>query len=211
VTEGVRRPAICRGGSHSDLMSAVDAATCDEVELIHRIARRDPEGVSLLYDRYGRLAFALAYRLLGERGAAEDVVQMSFLAVWRYAATYDARRGAVRPWLLAIVHHQVIDHLRAVRSQGGAAADIDAMPSLAGAEDIAAAVERGMEGERVRAALATLSPDQREVVVLAYFGGLSHGQIATRIALPLGTVKGRVRLGLAKLRVTLRQSEGGIA
>jgi RNA polymerase sigma factor (sigma-70 family) len=112
-------------------MIAMDTMAGDDAALLERMAGRDPEGVSLLYDRYGALAFSLAYRLLRERGAAEDVVQASFLAVWRSAATYDARRGAVRPWLLTIVHHQAITALRARNARGGTTLDIDTVAALA--------------------------------------------------------------------------------
>ncbi|MGI8857100.1 MAG: sigma-70 family RNA polymerase sigma factor [Thermomicrobiales bacterium] len=179
----------------------------EDADLLHRIAQRDPAAISLLYDRYGGIAFALACRLLRNRDAAEDIVQEAFLNVWRRACSYDPTRGTVRTWLLTVVHHQAINHLRAVRSRGGAAADIDAMPWLAGAEDIAATVAAGMEAKRVRTALAMLPPEQREVIVLAYFGGMSHSEIAARDALPLGTVKGRMRLGLEKLRASLRSWE----
>ncbi len=188
-------------------MSIMETVTWDDAALLERMAGRDPEGVSALYDRYNRQAFALAYRLLREQGAAEDVVQAAFLNVWRYAASYDASRGAVLPWLLTIVHHQAMNILRTRRAHGGAALDIDTVPALVGDHDTAATVERGLEDERVRAALATLPPDQRQVIALAYFGGLSHREIAARIALPLGTVKSRMRLGLGKLRATLRLGE----
>ncbi len=179
----------------------VTADRCAESDgdLLHRITLREPEGLSRLYDRYGGVAFALAYRILDDRSAAEDVVQEAFLNVWKRAHTFDAKRGTARTWLLTVVHHQAINHLRAVRSRGGAAADIDAIPSLASGEDTEATVAAGMEGERVRTALATLPPDQREVVALAYFGGLSQSEIAARIARPLGTVQGRMRLALRKL------------
>jgi RNA polymerase sigma-70 factor (ECF subfamily) len=184
-----------------------DVTIMDDVAILERIARRDPEGVSLLYDRYGGIAFALAYRLLHDRGAAEDIVQEAFLNVWRHARTYDAKRGTVRTWLLTIVHHQTIDRLRGIQSRGGEAANIDAMPSLARDEDIAMTVMARVDREQVRAALATLSPDQQEVIVLAYFGGLTHTEIAACAALPLGTVKGRMRLALVNLRVALQPWE----
>ncbi len=180
----------------------------DDSSLLDRIARRDPAGIALLYDRYGALAFALAYRLLSDRGAAEDVVQGAFLAVWRRAGTYDATRGTARAWLLTIVHHQAIDALRSRRARGGVMLDIDRVATFVGDHDTATTVERGLEGERVRAALATLPADQRQVVDLAYFGGLTHSEIAARIGIPLGTVKGRMRLALGKLRGTLQGQEG---
>ncbi len=184
-------------------MIAYEAAE-DDADLLDRIARHDPGGVSVLYDRYGGIAFALAYRLVSDRCGAEDVVQAAFLDVWRRAGTYDATRGTVRTWLLTIVHHRAIDVLRAHRARGGATLDIDAVTPFAGDHDTAATVERGLEGERVRAALASLPPDQRQVIHLAYFGGLSQSEIAARIAIPLGTVKGRLRLALRKLHGVLQ-------
>ncbi|MGI8856697.1 MAG: sigma-70 family RNA polymerase sigma factor [Thermomicrobiales bacterium] len=177
----------------------------DDATIIAQMAQRDPQSVSLLYDRYGGLAFSLAYSILRDRQAAEDIVQEAYLNVWRRAATFDATRGTVRIWLLTIVHHQAINLIRATRSRGGTAVDIDSVHSLTSGEDTAATVARGMHGERVREALATLSSDQRQVVELAYFGGLSHSEIARSAALPLGTVKGRVRLGLERLRATMPQ------
>ncbi len=129
----------------SHMVTADESAESDG-DLLQRITLRDPEGVARLYDRYGGLAFALAYRILQDRGAAEDVVQEAFLNVWRRAHTFDAKRGTARTWLLTVVHHQAIDHLRAVHARGGAAADIDAIPSLASGEDTEATVAAGMEG-----------------------------------------------------------------
>lgn len=188
-------------------MTIAAAVDQDEVALLGRIARRDPEGISVLYDRYAGVAFAVAYRLLADRGAADDAVQGAFLNVWRAAATYDAARGTARTWLLTIVHRQAIDALRARRARGGATVDIDAMLSLGGDQDTAAQVIASLEAERVRAALAILSPEQRQVIDLAYFGGLSQTEIAARVAIPLGTVKGRMRLGLEKLRGALGPME----
>ena len=175
----------------------------DDATLLARMARRDPDGLATLYDRYGGVAFALAYRILHDRPAAEDIVQEAFFNAWRRAATYSAARGTARSWLLTIVHHQTIDHLRAMRSRGGTAADIDAITPIADGADMAAAVEQGVDGEWVRAAVATLPPEQRQVVMLAYFGGLTQSEITHSVAIPLGTVKGRMRLALEKLRTAL--------
>lgn len=172
----------------------VDAA------ILRQITDRDPRGVELLYDRYGGIAFALAYRLLGERGSAEDVVQEAFLNVWRQGATYDTRRGTVRTWLLTIVHHRAIDQMRSVRSKMGADTVIDDAMPLPAKEDTWTEVVQGLEHERVRQAMATLPPEQRQVVDLAYYGGFTHTEIAQRVGIPLGTVKGRMRLALDKLR-----------
>lgn len=188
-------------------MTAHAAAAPDDVALLERIGRHDPEGIALLYDRYSGAAFALAYHLLRDRCAAEDVVQGAFLNVWRRACTYDARPGTARAWLLTIVHHQAINVLRSTRSRSGMAFDIENIGPLAGDEDIAATVERGLDREEVRAALMTLPSDQQQVVILAYFGGLTHRDISECAAIPLGTVKGRMRLALEKLRIALSPRE----
>ena len=171
-----------------------------DAAILRQIADRDPRGVELLYDRYSGVAFALAYRLLGERGSAEDVIQEAFLNVWRQGATYDTRRGTVRTWLLTIVHHRAIDQMRSARSKVGADTVIDAAMPLPAKEDTWTEVVQGLEHERVRQAMATLPPEQRQVVDLTYYGGFTHTEIAQRIGIPLGTVKGRMRLALDKLR-----------
>jgi RNA polymerase sigma-70 factor, ECF subfamily len=171
-----------------------------DAAILRQIAGRDPRGVELLYDRYGGVAFALAYRLLGERGSAEDVVQEAFLNVWRQGATYDTRRGTVRTWLLTIVHHRAIDQMRSVRSKMGADTVIDDAMPLPAKEDTWTEVVQGLEHEWIRQAMATLPPEQRQVVDLAYYGGFTHTEIAQRVGIPLGTVKGRMRLALDKLR-----------
>jgi RNA polymerase sigma-70 factor (ECF subfamily) len=171
-----------------------------DAAILRQITDRDPRGIELLYDRYGGVAFALAYRLLGERGSAEDVVQEAFLNVWRQGATYDTRRGTVRTWLLTIVHHRAIDQMRSVRSKMGADTVIDDAMPLPAKEDTWTEVVQRLEHERVRQAMATLPPEQRQVVDLAYYGGFTHTEIAQRVGIPLGTVKGRMRLALDKLR-----------
>lgn len=179
----------------------------DDAILLERMVQRDPHSVSLLYDRYGSVAFSLAYRILRDHQAAEEIVQEAFITIWQRAATYNTQRGSVRAWLMTIVHHQAVNVVRAGRSRHRAAVAIDAVRSLTSGEDIAATVMHAMHRERVREALATLSADQRQVVELAYFGGLSHSEIARSAALPLGTVKGRMRLGLERLRAIMPQWE----
>lgn len=187
-------------------MGAAEDTTSQEIDaaILRRIVERDPQGVELLYERYSGIAFALAYRLLGERGSAEDVVQEAFLNVWRQGATYDTRRGTVRTWLLTIVHHRAVDRMRSARSKAGADTVIDDAMPLPAKEDTWTEVMQGLEHERVRQAMAALPPEQRQVVDLAYYGGFSQTEIAQRVGIPLGTVKGRTRLALDKLRDLLR-------
>jgi RNA polymerase sigma-70 factor (ECF subfamily) len=190
-------------------MTAAGESTSQDSDaaILRQIVGRDPHGVELLYERYSGIAFALAYRLLGERGAAEDVVQEAFLNVWRQGATYDTRRGTVRTWLLTIVHHRAIDQMRSARSKSSADTVIDDAMPLPAKEDTWTEVVQGLEHERVREAMATLPPEQRQVVDLAYYGGFTQTEIAQRVGIPLGTVKGRTRLALDKLRDLLRVSD----
>jgi RNA polymerase sigma-70 factor, ECF subfamily len=167
-------------------------------------AARDPRAIEALYDQYGGVAFAFAYRLLGERGIAEDVVQEAFLNIWRQGVTYDAARGSARTWVLTIVHHRAIDQIRSMRTRNRADTEITAAVPLPSHEDTWATVDQMLETEQVRQAMAHLPPEQRQVVDLVYYGGLTHQEIADHVGVPLGTVKGRLRLALEKLRDSLR-------
>ncbi len=153
------------------------------------------------------MAFSIAYRITGDRTAAEDAVQEAFLGAWRNAARYVDARGSVRTWLLSIVHHRAIDAIRR-RRPTTELPDTDAsVPSALTLPDTWAEVEQRLDRDTVRAALATISEVQREAIELAYFGGLSQTEIAERTGVPLGTVKGRLRLGLAGLRAALLAAE----
>jgi len=177
----------------------------DDEAVLAAIQRRDDAALAELYDRYGRPAFGLAYRLLGERGVAEDVVQEAFLAVWRRAASYHADRGSARAWLMSIVHNGAIDRRRGryKREQTDVGLDDVAFRLETDAEDTFAIVAEGIAAEQVRAALGGLPDEQRQAIELAYFGGMTHQEIAERTGAPLGTVKSRMRLGLLKLRSAL--------
>jgi RNA polymerase sigma-70 factor, ECF subfamily len=170
-------------------------------ELIAAIARGDHAALLMLYDRYGRIAYGLAYRILGDPGAAEEAVQDAFLRVWRRAATFDPERarGAVRAWLLTIVHHCAIDLVRRRAGAPPVVAGLDEIAERQAVPDAWSDVSGRLEQERVRTAVATLPGDQRRAIELAYFDGLTHREIAERDGLPLGTVKGRLRLGLRRL------------
>jgi RNA polymerase sigma-70 factor (ECF subfamily) len=180
----------------------------DDEDVLASVQGRDDGAFAELYDRYGRLAFGLAYRILGERGVAEDVVQEAFLAVWRRAGSYRVERGSVRGWLMSIVHNAAIDRRRGrfKREQADVALDDLAFMLETDAEDTFAAVAEGIVAEQVRRALAGLPDEQRQAIELAYFGGLTQQEIATRTGTPLGTVKSRLRLGLHKLRGLLQDA-----
>ena len=175
-----------------------------EAELMRQVAAGDTGGLETLYDRYHAMAYALALRITTETGLAEDVVQDSFLGVWRNAARYDEPKGSVRGWLLAIVRHRAIDAIRRQRN-GVALGDQsdDTLPASLTVPDIWPEVAGRLDAEQVRRALTALPPAQREVIELAYFDGLTQREIASHTNAPLGTVKSRMRLGLVALRQQL--------
>lgn len=186
---------------------AVPART-DE-ELIADLGRGDADALGLLYDRYRRLAMAVAYRILGDATAAEDCLQDAFLQVWRNNASFHPERGSVKSWLLTIVRNAAIDRHRGREGRARQDRPIDEVEYLLGEDDdpFARAAE-SMQAEQIQAAILTLPDEQREAIILAFFNGLTHQEIAERMGVPLGTVKGRMRLGLKKLRQQLAQEAG---
>ena len=166
------------------------------------LQRNVSEALGDLYDRHHRLVLTLAYRIVGDRAAAEEVVQEAFLSVWRQARTYRSERGGVRTWLLSIARHRAIDRIRRAPKMGQVAALDDALVDSR-LPEVWEQADENVRRDRVRQVLETLPPEQREVVELAYYGGLSQHQIAERTAVPLGTVKGRTRLAMEKLRLAL--------
>ena len=172
----------------------------DDAELVRRIAARDAEALGELYDRHGRVVFAVVYRMVGASDAAEEVTQDVFPAVWRRIGTYRADRGAFRGWLLTIARNAAIDWQRTKRKRYEREAPIDEAFTLADDVRVEEQVTIRLRDVRVRAAVEALSPEQRETLDLAFWQGLSQTEIATRTGVPLGTVKSRVRLAMAKLR-----------
>jgi RNA polymerase sigma-70 factor, ECF subfamily len=169
-------------------------------DLMSLVEGGDAEAFAVLYDRHSRPAYSLAYRMMGEKQAAEDLVQDAFLKVWRAATSYRAQRGSVRTWILSIVHNRGIDQLRSLASRRRTQEKIEAsaprsQPSEAFAESWA-----NSQREQVREALKTLPAEQLKILELAYFSGYTHVEIAELLGLPLGTVKGRMRLGLKKMK-----------
>jgi RNA polymerase sigma-70 factor (ECF subfamily) len=171
----------------------------------------DARAFEVIFDRHGDAAFSLAYRMCGRRPMAEDVVQDAFVSLWRSGARYDRGRGSVRSWVLSVVHHRAIDAFRrdTVRTSRDVSDEglAERMPAPDRTED---EVQRRDEAAHVRTALDELPADQRQVIELAYFGGFSHSQIAEMLKLPAGTVKGRMRLGLTKLRLSLGDPSGAV-
>ena len=171
--------------------------------LIAALAGRDLTALATLYDRYSRIAYALAYRILGEPEAAEDVVHDGFISAWRGATSYRSERGNVRGWLLSIVHHRAVDVLR--RKTTFRPAPLEIAEHRPADDDTAEEATRNVEHATVRAALEALPQAQRRTIELAYFGGYTHVELAQIMGVPLGTVKGRMRIGLAKLRRALER------
>ncbi len=176
----------------------------DDAALLACVAARDGDtALGTLYDRYGRQAFAVAYRMVQNPEVAEEVVQDAFLAVWRRAEQYAPARGDVRGWLLTIVRNRAVDHLRARQARPQHAGAVEDCAALAASHDTEGAALQVLEAATVRAAVAALPPVQRQMVELAYFAGLSYPEVATRMGAPLGTVKSRMRLALTSLREAL--------
>jgi RNA polymerase sigma-70 factor, ECF subfamily len=162
---------------------------------------------AVIFDRHSGVAFSLAFRMCGRRAKAEDVVQEAFLSLWRSGSRYDRSRGSVRSWVLSAVHNKAIDAFRREAAWGRDVRD-DGIAEQMPAPDLTdVEVERREDASQVRGALEELPADQRRVIELAYFGGFTHSQIAETLELPAGTVKGRMRLGLAKLRLALTDPE----
>jgi RNA polymerase sigma-70 factor, ECF subfamily len=180
-------------------------------ELMPLVGEKDPEAFEVFYDRHGGAAYSLAYRIVGDRTSAEDVTQEAFLSIWRSGARYDRARGSVRAWTLGIVRNRAIDALR--RQAAGRApkltfddeAALEQRPSPDLTDE--QALQRD-EAQRLRGALNELPGEQSKVIELAYFGGFSHSEIAEMLSMPLGTVKGRMRLGIEKIRTQLAEGLG---
>jgi RNA polymerase sigma-70 factor, ECF subfamily len=183
-----------------------DIRSLADEDVMQLVQRGDPQAFEVLYDRHGGAAFSLAYRVVGDRVAAEDISQEAFMSIWRSRLRYRLERGSVRTWVLGIVHHRAVDSLRRNvvherrRIDAEGLAERQEAPELTEVE-----AARREEARSVRRALKSLPDDQFQVIELAYFGGFSHSQIAEFLQMPIGTVKGRMRLGLDKLRRELAE------
>lgn len=170
---------------------------------MERLAAGDAEALDGLFERYGAMAYSIALRVTGDPSTAEDVVQDAFLGAWRNADRFSGSRGLARTWLLSIVHHRAIDAIRR-RKPASELPDPEApTPDSLTLPDVWGEVSRGLDRTAILSALATISTVQREAIELAFFGGLTQVEIATRTGTPLGTVKSRMRLGLLGLRRAL--------
>jgi RNA polymerase sigma-70 factor, ECF subfamily len=182
-------------------MGKPELSSLADEDLMQLVRRADPDAFAVVYERHSGSAYALAYRMTGTRGAAEDVTQEAFISVWRSGARFDRNRGSVRTWVLGIVHHRAIDALRRGKVRDRPRVDDEnAAEKLEAPENTELEVARRDEAATVRRAMEVLPSEQVQVIELAYFGGFTHTEIAEMLDTPVGTVKGRMRLGLKKLR-----------
>ena len=179
----------------------VNAAT-DET-LVERVAAGSQEALAELYDRYQALSYGMATRITGDRTIAQDVVQETFLGIWRAAQRFTESRGSARTWIIAICHHRAVDVVRRRRPDSPLPDPELPPPEQLTTPDVWPEVNRSLDAGVVRRAIDELPGPQREAIELAYFGGLTQQEIARRTDVPLGTVKSRVRLGLVALRDAL--------
>lgn len=173
-----------------------------DVELVGRMAARQPEALARLYDRHRTLIFALVLRILRDRAEAEEALADVFHQAWRQAEAFDARRGSVAAWLVTLGRTRALDRVRARARRASAEADMrqGSAPGAPAASTPGEAAENSLKRKRIREALATLAEGQRSALEMAYYEGLTHSEIAARLREPLGTVKTRIRQGMIALR-----------
>jgi RNA polymerase sigma-70 factor, ECF subfamily len=187
-----------------------DLRSLADEDVMQLVRRGDARAFEVIYERHSAAAFSLAYRMMGTRAGAEDVTQDAFLSLWRSGARYERARGSVRTWVLGIVHHRAIDALRrATVHDRRRAGDEGIEERFEARERTDAEAARREEAGTVRGVLSSLPADQSQVIELAYFGGFTHTEIADMLDAPVGTVKGRMRLGLKKMKAQL--GEGQVA
>lgn len=182
----------------------------EDIDLHRRLVEGDRAAFDALYARYGGIAYGLAYRLTGDQLLAQDAVHDAFLALWRAPEAYDPARGPFRTFFLALVHHRAVDTIRReerLRARTERAANLEPTESEDVADTVTEDAFLGVRRRQVRDALADLSPEQRQVLEMAYFGGKTQVQIAQELAIPLGTVKTRTFAALKKLRSKLEEAE----
>jgi RNA polymerase sigma-70 factor (ECF subfamily) len=181
------------------------ARRTEEIALLHRIVARDERAVEELYGRYSGPLYSLAWQVTRSERFAQDVVQEVFIAVWKDAARFDPTRGSVGPWLFSLARHKAIDLVRREQTVRKRTADVDLEFEVA-PDDVAHEAWVGIRRDRVREAIAQLTEPQRVALELAFFGGLTHVEVAERLEIPLGTAKTRIRSALLRLREVLGTS-----
>ncbi len=174
--------------------------TAGDPELVKRLQRRDPQALAELYDRYGRVVFALILRVVHDAGTAEDLVQETFLRVWNRVQGFDAEKGSIGPWLLAVARNRAIDYLRSVAGRERNALEYEETDHPSLYVDMEQDILTSDQARIIKGALEKLNANHRQVIELAYFEGLSQSEMAERMGQPLGTVKTWVRTALKTLR-----------
>ena len=177
----------------------------EDAALLARVVARDESAVEELYARYSGPMYSLARQVTRSESFAQDVVQEVFAALWRDAARFDPARGAVSPWLFTLARHKAIDLVRREQNVRKRTAEVD-LELREADDDVDAEAWLGIRRDRVRAAIGGLTPIQREALDLAFFGGLTHVEVAERLGIPLGTAKTRIRSALLRLRDLLGDS-----
>ena len=194
----------------SEPLGTIDISQARDRDLLRRLLARDEEAFRGLFSRYAPTAKALALRVVRQQHLAEEIVQEAFMAVWRNPGAYEEQRGSVKTWLMGMVHHRAVDAVRreeAQRRRAEAEATMTVVETVDHAEDVVAQLGAPQEQAAVRAALGSLPQEQRAVLEMMYFDGLSQSQIAEKNGLPLGTVKSRTLLGMRRLRTALEGIE----
>ncbi len=181
--------------------AAAPQPVLDDVRLVALLRERPADGVAQLYDRYGRVVYSVALRIVQDHGTAEEITQDVFVRCWRSIASYDAERGSLTSWLLTIAHHRAIDVLRSRHGKELRNTVSDERLELMATYD--PLIEDALVRGEVQAALGELPSAQREVIQLVFWGGFTRREAAERLDIPLGTVHTRLRLGMDKLRATL--------
>jgi|SRR5579884_1049815 len=196
-----------RSGQPKGRLTPLNNEPSDEA-LLNAIAEGATWALESLYERYSRVLYSLAYRMVADHQVAEDLLQDAFLSIWRRAASYSQQAGAAHSWLMSIVHHRAIDYLRGVRRRSSvqeAPLEEIEFDETTAFPDVWDEAWQSMKGSQVRAALMKIPAEQRLVIELAYFQGWTHTEIAEGTHIPLGTVKARMRLGLLHLKHILEQ------
>ena len=188
-----RRTRVAAGGEW-------DYSPLADEELISLVGAGDAGAFAALYGRHRRAAYSLSYRMTGEKQAAEDLAQDAFLKVWRSAGTYRAQKGSVRTWILTVVHNRGVDRFRASARRRRTREEAEALAPGTQPSEAFSEAWANHQRDRLREALRDIPRDQHEVLALVHFSGLNKAEVSERLGLPLGTVKGRARLGLRKLR-----------
>jgi RNA polymerase sigma-70 factor (ECF subfamily) len=195
---------MVRPGKSRDKAALVGLRELADEDLMQLVRQGEAIAFEIIYERHSSAAFSLAYRMTGKRSIAEDVVQEAFLSLWRSGARYDRTRGSVRTWTLGIVHNRAIDALRrGIVHDRRRASDEGLEERFEAPENTEVEVARRDESREIRDAMSDLPREQSQVIELAYFGGFTHTEIASMLGAPIGTIKGRMRLGLAKMRLSL--------